>query len=350
MHAGAHDFLRIGAEEIHDHRFARFGGLGEHALGNRGRRRLRDQHDDLRDRVGGKIFQGLQHGNAADFLVQVAPAGTDRLRDAGAQPVCEHGDLLQSGARCRHHADRPTPDHVGERERGAVDDGGTAVRPHDDQILLARELLEREFLLHRHVVAEQHDVEAEAQRLHRFGAGVVARRGDQRHVRLAGELQRHLDAARTQRRARLATIVFGLARQVLDCFVDRRGQRRLFSLHHDQQVARARARRIHAQAGFGKQRQVVLGGHHRGRLLDARQFAEQRGELHQRHRIAVLARDDFYHCRAQFFSSRCITPRRQCTRRRIAFPAGRARSRTTSRTAHPRPSCARSPMRARRQR
>ena len=90
---------------------------------------------------------------------------------------------------------------VGEAERNAVDDGGAAIGSHHHQVVVARVRLERQLALGRHVVAEQHDIHAEPQRLHRLGGGVVARHRDQREIvaRILGD--RHLDAGERLRAA-----------------------------------------------------------------------------------------------------------------------------------------------------
>ena len=58
-------------------------------------------------------------------------AGADRLADARTEPVDEASDLLQAGARGGDDADGAAPDHIGETERNPVEDGGAAVRTHD---------------------------------------------------------------------------------------------------------------------------------------------------------------------------------------------------------------------------
>ena len=88
------------------------------------------------------------------------------------------------------------PHHIGEAERHAADDRGAAVGPHDDQIVRAGVALERDLVRERHVVAEQHDIEAEAQRLHRLGGGIVAGRRDQREIGGRHCVEAHFEAAR----------------------------------------------------------------------------------------------------------------------------------------------------------
>ena len=99
-----------------------------------------------------------------------------------AQAVDQAGDLLQAGAGGGDHADRPAPHHVGEAERHAVDDRRAAVGTHHQQAAALRVALERDLVGDRHVVAEEHDVEAEAERLHRLGGRIFARHRDQREV------------------------------------------------------------------------------------------------------------------------------------------------------------------------
>jgi hypothetical protein len=65
-------------------------------------------------------------------------------------------------------------DGVREPKGNAVDDGGAAVRPHDQQSAFPGKLLQRDFLFQRHVVREEHDVQAVLERAHRFLAGEAA--------------------------------------------------------------------------------------------------------------------------------------------------------------------------------
>src|SRR3972149_4566543 len=95
----------------------------------------------------------LEHGDPADRLAEVVAAGADRLRDADAEAVDEGGHLLEPGAGGGEAADRAAPHDIREGERHAVDDRGAAVGAHDDQTVLARELLQRHLVLEFHVVA-----------------------------------------------------------------------------------------------------------------------------------------------------------------------------------------------------
>ena len=103
------------------------------------------------------------------------------------------------------HPDRSAAHHVGEAERDAVHDRRPAVGPHHHQIDLAGVLLERQFRFWSHVVAEDHHVQAQPQRLDGFGRGVVARHRDQREVQSRVLRDGHLDAG--GRRGRAASLL-----------------------------------------------------------------------------------------------------------------------------------------------
>jgi len=61
--------------------------------------------------------------------------------------------LLQGGARGGDDADGAAPDHIGETERNPVEDGGAAVRPHDQEPMGTGVSLEGDFILDRDIVA-----------------------------------------------------------------------------------------------------------------------------------------------------------------------------------------------------
>ena len=183
---------------MHDHRFARSAGRVLDLARDRRCGRLGDQHDHARGRVGGQRGQPLQHRDAADLFLQIAAAGAQRLRDAAAQVVDAAGDLLQPGARCGDETDVAAPHDVGEAERHAVDDRGAAIGAHHQQVLGARHRLDRALFVDRHVVGEQHHVQAERERLHRLGGGVVAGHRDQREVGVRRTLDSQCQARQRQ--------------------------------------------------------------------------------------------------------------------------------------------------------
>src|SRR3954453_18048100 len=88
----------------------------------------------------------------------------------------------------------PAPDDVGEAERDAVDDGGAAVGAHHHEAVIAGVRLQLDLVGDGDVVAEDHDVETEPDRLHRLRRRVVAGYRDQGEVagRVLGD--RHGDA------------------------------------------------------------------------------------------------------------------------------------------------------------
>ena len=127
------------AEKIDDHRFAGCGGLLKDSRRDGGRRRLGDQRDNVRIRIGGEQVEGLQHGHAADTLIEIPAAGADRLGDAAAPPVDLAGHFLGAGAGCADDADTAPANPVGEAQRHTVDDGGAAVGPHHQETVIGGE-------------------------------------------------------------------------------------------------------------------------------------------------------------------------------------------------------------------
>ncbi len=140
---------------------------------------LRDEHDDLCLRVTAEQVQRLQCGNAADFSLQVASAGAERLGDAAALVVDGDGDRLQARAGGGDQADGPATHPVCKAEANAVDDRSAAVRPHEQQPFLARFLLESHLVVQGNVVAVKEDVFAQLQRFFGHGGGIAAGHADQ---------------------------------------------------------------------------------------------------------------------------------------------------------------------------
>ena len=119
----------------------------------------------------------------ADLGGQVAAADAERGGDADAGVVEQREQLLAAGAGRGDDADRPGRDGVGEAEAEAADDRGAAVGAHDQQAALGGGPLERDLLLERHVVAEDHHVAAGVEGVHRLDEGARAGHRDQRERR-----------------------------------------------------------------------------------------------------------------------------------------------------------------------
>ena len=275
MHVAARDARRIGAEEIHHHRLARLARLGQHALGHLRRGRLGNQHDHLRgwDRRRDRCSP-FEHRDAADLAVQVASAGADRLRDAPAR--ADRPAPSPAAGRCR----RRPPRRSGRACTTLAKASGTplmiAVPQSGPMTIRSRaraNCLSAQLVFLRHVVAEQHDVEPEPQRLHRLRPQRTrpASRSAPCWLRRPHSAPSGCCAGAAPRAPRPA-VVLGLPRQVLHRLVDRRGQAPM-SRPAPRSAGRSRWRRWRRpEAGFGQQRQVVLGGHDRRGLLHARQL------------------------------------------------------------------------------
>ena len=131
----------------------------------------------------------VRGGEPADLGGQVAAADAVRRGDADAGMVEQSQHLLAAGARGRDDADRSGGDDVGEAEPDPVDDRGAAVGTHHEQAALGGVGLERDLLLDRHVVAEDHHVAAGLERVDRprpRRSGRAPRPGPPRPGRAAG--------------------------------------------------------------------------------------------------------------------------------------------------------------------
>jgi hypothetical protein len=128
-----------GAEKVDDHRLCGAARRDQHALGDRRRWWLRDEHDHPGGGIRRKRRYPLEHRHAADVGGEIPPSGADRLGDARTQPVDQAHHLLQPGARGGNAADGAAPDDVGEGQRYAIDDRRTAIGSHQETSALARE-------------------------------------------------------------------------------------------------------------------------------------------------------------------------------------------------------------------
>ena len=155
------------ADERDDDGLAGRLGFAQHLVGDRGRRWLRHQHDDLHLGVAAQQIDGLAERDRADLLGQVAAARADAVRDAAAELVDARRDLLQPGSRGCHHPNRPAPDLVREAQPDPADDGRPAVGTHHEQALLRRLALQLDLFLDGDVVAEEEDVFVQGKRLAR---------------------------------------------------------------------------------------------------------------------------------------------------------------------------------------
>ena len=109
-------------------------------------------------------------------------AGSDRLGNTLAPSIDKAGDLLKTGAGRGDDTDIPARHDVGEGERDAIDDGGPAIRSHDNEIVVLSEAFQRNLIFQLDIVAEQHHIEAKTQGLERLSSGVFAGRGDQYQI------------------------------------------------------------------------------------------------------------------------------------------------------------------------
>ncbi len=166
--------------------------------------------------------------------------------------------------------------------------------PHHQQALRSRAyVLIARFVGDRHVVGEQHHVQAERQRLHRLGGGVVAGHRDQREVGVGRALDAQARcwsaAARTRRLRRSLPRPDGMQHRLgRGDALRRRPRRRRARPPADPTATPAVSI---ARSASLQLREVGGRGHQARGLRDAFALAQLGAELHQRHRILVQIRE-----------------------------------------------------------
>ncbi len=104
-------------------------------------------------------------------------------------------NCLHPGSRGADQADRPAAYSVRESEAHPIDDGGSAIRPHEQQALRGCGPFQFDFLFQRNIVAVQKDIASEIQCLPGHCARVAARHRNQDPFSLRQHLGRGLQAA-----------------------------------------------------------------------------------------------------------------------------------------------------------
>ena len=209
--------------------------------------------------VRGVALQRVDRGERAeraDALVEVAAADADAVRHAAAQ-ARDQASRPPAGrcprprrCRCRRAA-RALANAIGVPAMSAVPQSG----PISSRPLLARQPLERELVLDRHVVGEHQHVQAAlrapcAPRRRRIRPAPRPARGSRRAARRA----RRRGCARAAGLALLVSFLTGIER-VLESVARRRLRRR--RAHRDDQIVRARALAFgREQPGLAQQRLV----------------------------------------------------------------------------------------------
>ena len=175
--------IRRRTHEGGHHGLAHGGGALQEAPRHGRIRRLRDQHDDGCGWVAPEQGHPVEHRAPADRRGQISSPGAERMRNAAAQAVDDRDHLLEPGPRRRHDSDRSPPDPIGKPERGPSHERGPAVRAHAEKPPRPGGLFEPHFVLHGHVVAEQHHVQPGVQRLAGNAGSEPPRNGDEREIR-----------------------------------------------------------------------------------------------------------------------------------------------------------------------
>src|ERR1700730_7690629 len=114
--------------------------------------------------------------------MEVAATRANGVADALARLVKQTGDFLETGARGPDQANAAASNHVGKTEADAVEDGGPAIRAHDEQALIAGKVLEVDLVFDRYVVGKEKHMQAICQRLSRFAGREPTWDGDDRQV------------------------------------------------------------------------------------------------------------------------------------------------------------------------
>ena len=278
----------------HEHRDARLRELPDPRAEppeRRGAGWLADDADDARVGIGvERRERRLQH-EPADLVGEVAPAHTDRVRDALTSSGDVAGDFLEPRARGRGDAD-PAPRHgVGEAERHAANDRGAAVGSHQEQASRARERLQLPLRREGHVVAEEHHVEPRAQRLQRLGPGVGAGHGDERQRGVGHRAEGRRERPRPWRARPGGRAVPGERR--LGGGACGLGGRRPVGEDGDDEVGRPGRLAIRGEESrVAQERAILRRAHHRGRAYDTSHRLHVVRETHQRDGVLVEAPPD----------------------------------------------------------
>ena len=183
MQAGRLLPIRRRSHEGHHHGLAHGRRRLEEAPGNGRIRGLRDQHDDGCRWIAPEQGHPVEHRAPADRRGQISSPGAERMRNAAAQAVDDRDHLLEPGPRRRHDSDRSPPDPIGKPERGPSHERGPAVRAHAEKPPRPGGLFEPHFVLHGHIVAEQHHVQPGVHRLAGNAGSEPARNGNEREIR-----------------------------------------------------------------------------------------------------------------------------------------------------------------------
>src|SRR5690606_26380132 len=138
-------------------------------------RGLGDDHDQLDASVGVEAAHRLTGGGTADLRGEVAAPDAEGGAHADPRVVEQRQQLLAAGAGRGDDADRAGGDDVGEAESEPADHGGAAVGAHHQHATLGGGPLERDLLVERHVVAEDHHVATRVDRVHRLDQRVGTR-------------------------------------------------------------------------------------------------------------------------------------------------------------------------------
>ena len=285
-------------------------GHVDHRVGHPFRRGLGHEEDG----VGAGVVAEGGHGQLGhapvDGVVQVAPAQADDVGDGGPPPVEQAHRLLGAGAGRGHHA-HPGPTvaaiavavarglhRVGEPESRPPEHGRARARAHHQPAEVGGPVLELDLVGHRHVVAEEQDVQARGQRLVGLQGGVVAGHRHQGHVRPRLQVDRLPDGAhrspggagRPARRTRLGRkqhVLAGGDGLVGDGVVGR-------PHGHEQVVGRRPVEGAPVEALTDQGVDVGRGGHGRGRPVDPLHLAQGPGAAHLQHRVEVGAGVDLH--------------------------------------------------------
>ena len=262
-------------------------------------RRLGNDDDDLGAIIAGERFDAHERRCAAyPLILEVAAASADRLADARSGAVDEARNFLDAGPRGADDADRTALDDIGKAQRHAIDDGGAAIGPHHQEALAPAQRLEGDLVLERHVVGEQHHVQAALQRLAGLARRVGARQRNDRQIGVGLRPQRSGEIGRRNMR-RVAAHRLRLAAQRF-LGGGARGVGALFRVAVDgdnEVVGRRLGQRGGVEADRAQQVEVHRRAHRDGRIMHARSLLHLLARQHEQGGVVVrlfLDKDVFH--------------------------------------------------------
>ena len=190
-----------------------------------------------------------------------------------------YAQFLATGTGRTNNSDVAATYRITETQRRAVNNGGSAIRPHHQQPFFVRQLLKRQLVFKRDVVREQHHVEVILQRLTRFTRGKQAIDRDQRQVAVRNMFLRA--GERSVARFVLAALLF-MREQILNRHQRLLVRRFAGAFNDNHQIATFRLFQFRReQAEILQHALIHFCRHSHERLLNTIELICARGDRHQ---------------------------------------------------------------------